>query len=101
MLGNILKIAGAGILAFSTKKIYELIQDKKQESSESEEYRENNYREKEARRAMKEEPDPAMKLAKGGTPNLLETEEFYQELKKTLPKRALEWTDEQKMNLFV
>ena len=49
---------------------------------------------------MIEEPDPAMKLAKGGTPNLLETEEFYQELKKTLPKRALEWTDEQK-NEFI
>lgn len=29
MLGNILKIAGAGVLAFSAKKIYELIQDKK------------------------------------------------------------------------
>ena len=100
MLGNILKIAGAGVLAFGAKKIYELIQDKKQESSESEEYWGNNYREKEARRAMKEEPDPAMKLAKGGTPNLLETEEFYQELKKTLPKRALEWTDEQK-NEFI
>ena len=100
MLGNILKLAGAGVLAFGAKKIYELIQDKKQESSESEEYWENNCREKEARRAMKEEPDPAMKLAKGGTPNLLETEEFYQELKKTLPKRALEWTDEQK-NEFI
>lgn len=96
MLGNILKISGAGVLAFGAKKIYELIQDKKQESSESEEYWENNCREKEARRAMKEEPDPAMKLAKGGTPNLLETEEFYQELKNTLPKRALKWTDEQK-----
>jgi hypothetical protein len=42
MLGNILKIAEAGVLAFSAKKIYELIQDKKQESSESEEYWENN-----------------------------------------------------------
>ena len=100
MLGNILKISGAGVLAFGAKKIYELIQDKKQESSESEEYWENNCREKEARRAMKEEPDPAMKLAKGGTPNLLETEEFYQELKNTLPKRALKWTDEQK-NEFI
>ena len=29
MLGNILKISGAGILAFGAKKIYELIQDKK------------------------------------------------------------------------
>ena len=37
MLGNILKLAGAGVLAFGAKKIYELIQDKKQESSESEE----------------------------------------------------------------
>lgn len=101
MLGNILKISGAGVLAFGAKKIYELIQEKKLEPSEIEEYWKDDYREREARRAMIEEPDPAMKLAKGGTPNLLETEEFYQELKKTLPKRALEWTDEQKMNLFV
>ena len=33
MLGNILKISGAVILDFITNNIYELIQDKKQESS--------------------------------------------------------------------
>ena len=38
MLGNILKIAGAGVLAFGAKKIYELIQEKKLEPSEIEEY---------------------------------------------------------------
>jgi hypothetical protein len=100
MLSNILKIAGAGVLAFGAKKIYELIQEKKLEPSEIEEYWKDDYREREAKRAMIEEPDPAMKLAKGGTPNLLETEESYQKLKNTLPKRALKWTDEQK-NEFI
>nr|WP_314741404.1 hypothetical protein [uncultured Haemophilus sp.] len=108
MLGNLFKIATLGIAGYGIKKLYEVYQNERERRANAPVYspvEPIKMQEEEREQQDEEEPedktiDPMMQFIYDAKPNSYSNENFYQTLKRRLPKETKHWNDEQK-NEFI
>lgn len=108
MLGNLFKIATLGVTGYGIKKLYKVYQNERERQANAPVYppvEPIKMQEEEREQHDEGEPEdktiePMMQFIYDAKPSSYSNENFYQTLKRRLPKETKHWNDEQK-NEFI